>query len=325
MAHQIDMSNNRANMAYVGDTPWHGLGQQLTLGAPIEDWKREAGMDFTIKPSHVFYRTADGLDIVDDRKVLFREDTGAALGIVSDRYQVVQPGDVLEFYRDLTEAAGFQLETAGVLFGGKRFWAQARIGKDASILGRDQISPFLLLATSCDASLSTVAQFTSVRVVCNNTLQMSVGAKGQRADVRVPHSRKFNAEAVKAELGIAASTWESFLMRAELLAGVSLTRNEAIQALADALKIETEVEGENIDVSEAGRTIKDILRLYDGAAKGAELVTAKGTAWGLVNAVTEWADHHRPTQTVDARLNRAWFGDGAALKSRIVEEVMQYA
>ena len=110
-------------MAYTGDTPWHALGHQLPPKQPIEVWAREAGMDWCIREAPVRFMATqrdaqDSLLTFEDQKVLFRSDTNAALSVVSARYQVVQPKAVLEFYRDLTEISGYELETAGVLKAG---------------------------------------------------------------------------------------------------------------------------------------------------------------------------------------------------------------
>ena len=125
MAHLVEQ------MAYVGQTPWHGLSNQLSPNQPIEVWQQQSGMDWDIKEAPVQF-----MDAVDDTqsrlitfpqgKVLYRSDTRTPLSVVSQRYQVVQPREILEFYRDLTEVSGFQLETAGVLKGGKKVWALAR-------------------------------------------------------------------------------------------------------------------------------------------------------------------------------------------------------
>lgn len=122
MAHLVE------TMAYAGATPWHGLGNQLTQKQPIDIWQREAGMDWQIQESPVHFK-ADAIGHLGsihsfpEQKVLYRSDTKAALSVVSSRYQIVQPREVLEFYRDLTEVSGYELETAGVLKGGKKFWA----------------------------------------------------------------------------------------------------------------------------------------------------------------------------------------------------------
>lgn len=150
-----------------------------------------------------------------DQKVLYRSDTKAPLSVVSGRYQVVQPQQVLEFYRDLTEVSGYELETAGVLKAGRKFWALARTGKSSALKGNDVVNGYLLLATSCDGTLATTATPTTIRVVCNNTL--SIALSGASSAIKVPHSTSFDAQAVKKQLGIAVSQWDSFMYRMKTL------------------------------------------------------------------------------------------------------------
>lgn len=166
-------------MAYTGQTPWHGLGNKLARQQPIEVWKQQAGMDWQIEESEVRYVTGSqkvgAINAFPENKVLYRSDTKKPLAVVSKRFQVVQPGEILEFYRDLTATNGFELEAAGVLREGRKFWALARTGQSALLRGRDRVDGYLLLATACDGTLATTAQFTSVRVVCNNTLAVALG------------------------------------------------------------------------------------------------------------------------------------------------------
>src|SRR3990167_8361757 len=173
MAHLIE------TMAYAGATPWHGLGNNLPKKQPIEIWQREAGMDWQILESPVHFK-ADSIGHLGsihsypEQKVLYRSDTKSPLSVVSKRYHTVQPREVLEFYRDLTEVSGYELETAGILKGGRKFWALARTGQGAALKGNDQVNGYLLLATSCDGTLATTATPTTVRVVCNNTLTIAL-------------------------------------------------------------------------------------------------------------------------------------------------------
>jgi phage/plasmid-like protein (TIGR03299 family) len=148
-------------MAYVNQEPWHGLGNKLAPKQPLEVWARAAGN-----------RSLGSIHAFSEQKVLYRSDTQAPLSVVSARYQVVQPGEILEFYRDLTEHSGFELETAGVLKDGKNLWALARTGQSVTLKGKNTVNGYVLLATACDGTLATTAQRTSVRVVCNNTRQM---------------------------------------------------------------------------------------------------------------------------------------------------------
>lgn len=187
MAHQIE------NMAYIGTTPWHGLGSRLTEKQPLEVWQREAGMDWQIQESPVHFK-ADAIGHLGSihsfpaQKVLFRSDTKAPLSVVFQRYQVVQPREVLEFYRDLTERSGYELETAGVLKDGRKLWALARTGQSTALKGSDVVNGYLLLATSCDGTLATTATPTTIRVVCNNTLTIAIN--GATALSAVPESNR---------------------------------------------------------------------------------------------------------------------------------------
>ena len=87
------------------------------------------------------------------------------LSVVSQRYQEARPLEILNFYRDLTEQAGFELETAGVLKGGKKFWALAKTWQISALKGKNVSNGYILLATACDGTLATTVQFTSIRVV----------------------------------------------------------------------------------------------------------------------------------------------------------------
>lgn len=314
-------------MAYVGTTPWHQLGNQLPAKQPIEVWAEKAGMAWKICETPVRYMTeqAGALGSImsfDDQKVLYRSDTKAALSVVSQRYQVVQPQTVLEFYRDLIEVSGFELETAGVLKEGKKFWALARTGKAATLKGNDVVNGYILLATSCDGTLATTATPTTVRVVCNNTL--AIALNGTSSAIKVPHSTSFDAKAVKKQLGIAVSQWDSFMYRMKTLSERKVKSHESMNYF---LKVLCQTEGQSNPATGLvnERALKKVQALYDGHGRGSELAAAKGTAWGLLSAVTEFVDHERKARNQDYRLDSAWFGAGANLKQRALEYALQLA
>ncbi|MFM4936881.1 DUF932 domain-containing protein [Aeromonas veronii] len=313
MAHLID------TMAYTGQTPWHGLGNVLPPQQSLDIWQQAAGMDWTIEQSDVLYNvTSDALHIrpFAMSKVLYRSDTLAPLSVVSKRYNVVQPHEVLHFYQELVQAGGFELETAGVLKGGRKLWALAKTGQDMKLNGGDTVKSYLLLATSCDGTLCTTAQFTSLRVVCNNTLQMALNDKFDA--IKVPHSTKFNPEHVKEVLGLGLANWDLFQRNIHELSHRSVSPAEAILFFSDLINDPTDDDG-NIVLS---RPTKKLQELYQGAGMGSDLASAKNTAWGLVNAVTEYVDHHRRARSQDNRLDSAWFGQGAQLKYHALEQAL---
>lgn len=305
--------DGKAEMAYVGELPWHGLGEKLEQGASIEEWQVSAGMDWRIQRSMVRYVPGAGKDFITlpDQHVLFRNDTGLALGIVSDKFKVVQPAQVLEFFRDLVETAGFQLTTAGTLFEGRRFWAQAEIGAEGIVVGDDVVKGKLLLATAADGTLKTTARNCAERVVCNNTLSIALGEKG-RHEVAISHRSRFDPKAVKTQFGLAANGFNMFMVQARQLSKRSLTTEKAeafVETLLTATKIVTH------DDVRASKAYQQIMGLFEGAGKGATLRGVEGTLWGVTNAVTEYVDHLARAATQSNRLSSAWFGRGDALKS----------
>ena len=318
MAHQIEQ------MAYVGDTPWHGLGQQLSRQQPLEVWRQQAGMDWHIESSPVRF-IADGaghlgsIHSFPEQKVLYRSDTRAPLSVVSQRYKVVQPEEVLEFYRDLTEYAGYELETAGVLKGGRKFWALARSGLGTALKGQDQVNAYLLLATSCDGSLATVATPTSVRVVCNNTLTIAVDGMSQ--GVKVPHSTEFNPQRVKQQLGISVAQWDDFMYRMKTLAERKVSQEE-VKAYFQSVICNAEEPLDDPSKLPNVRALNRVQKLYHGEGRGSQLCTAQGTAWGLLNAITEYVDHEKRARSNDYRMDSAWFGQGANLKDKALKSAM---
>lgn len=319
MAHLVEQ------MAYVGATPWHGLGNQLSPKQPLEVWQQEAGMNWQIQESPVRYM-ADAVGHLGtihsfpEQKVLYRSDSKEALSVVSQRYQVVQPREVLEFYRDLTERSGYELETAGVLKGGKKFWALARTGQSAELKGNDLVNGYLLLATSCDGTLATTATPTTVRVVCNNTLSISLN--GATHAIKVPHSTRFDPQAVKKQLGLAVSHWDEFMYRMRALAERKVPWSEAMSYFMSVL-CDTSPSGSLPEQLPNERALRKVQELYEGRGRGSQLASACGTAWGLLNAVTEYVDHERRARNNEYRIDSAWFGQGAALKQRALKSVLQ--
>jgi phage/plasmid-like protein (TIGR03299 family) len=308
MAHEISIRQTGfAEMAFAGnEQPWHGLGQNVPEGADMETWRKLAGLDWNINRSTVQFMNGSMHDY-EDFSVLYRSDSNEPLSVVGKNYKVVQPKEVLEFFRDLVSQDGFTIETAGSLKGGRRIWALAKTNLDGEVVDGDLFKTYLLLVTSCDGGLATTAQFTSVRVVCNNTLQMSLG-RDSVGQVKVRHNSTFNPLTVKGRLGLNANVvYRDFMAKMKSLANTTVSQEQAKSVVEALLAKSTKIPSES-------RGYKLILDLFNGGAKGANIDGVRGTAWGLLNAVTEYADFHIRASTQDNRLNSAWFGAGANLK-----------
>lgn len=337
MAHELYTSKSgKTAMAFVGDTPWHGLGQRVTKDADIATWAHEAGLDWTGVLVPVRYTPAGHTAplTMDGQSVLYRDDTHDALAVVSDDYKIVQPREVLEFFRDLTESGGWHIHTAGVIRGGRKLWAMASNHTEGEACDGDRVRGNLLLATSMDGSMRTHVGMTAVRVVCANTIALALNTDGAGM-VKVSHRSVFNPQAVKQQLGVARESFADFMDKARKLSESPIGQEEARDILRELFGKPVALEaapvtttGGTVDGSEFAqllqrnvkqpevrehRSVTKVMELFNGAGRGANHPGAAGTAWGLLNAVTEQVDHFAG-RGVNTRLESAWFGNGADVK-----------
>ena len=315
MSHELTVrANGAVEFAYLASdgTPWHGLGQALQDGTSIDGWREAAGMDWRIRRSQVRYavdRDAEQFITLPEQHVLFRSDTNAPLGVVSNKYQVVQPGEVIEFFRDIAKAGGLELSAAGTIYGGKRFWATAKIGEAAPASVADKIGGYILISTSADGSLATEVRRTTVRTVCKNTLQMA--RADAKASIKVTHRSVFDPDSVKEFMGLNTAAWDSFRHTVTRLANIEMLEDEAVEMTA-------QVFGGGEKVRETAG-YKKVLSLFNGEGMGSTLDGVMGTRWGFLNAVTEYADHHVRARTDENRFVASQWGAGADLKARTLE------
>lgn len=325
MSHELTQrESGLVEFAFRADhgAPWHGLGQPIPTEHyhDVDHWRAQAGMDWRIQRSRVRFSSEQGdTHTWDDNHVLFRSDTKAPLGIVSDGYKVVQPKQVVEFFRDLIEAGGLELSAMGTIFGGRRFWATAKIGEASPAGVSDKVGGYLLLSTSADGSLATEARLTSIRVVCRNTLAIARGEG--KAAIRISHRSVFDPERVKADMHLNRTAWDTFRRNITKLANVEVTKPHA-EHLVASLFAGSEQPDAMRKVRESTRGYQKVLDLFNGQGKGSRLDGAQGTAWGLLNAFTEYADHHVSARTDENRFVSAQWGSNADLKSKVYETLL---
>lgn len=317
MAHMIDTTSiGRASYAST-QREWHGLGELMTPGATIEQWQEAAGMAYKVERAFVRYATGRNqaeaqMRKIDDKVVLFRGDTGAALGIVSDGYKIVQPRQVLEFFREWADMGGLQIESAGVLFDGKRYFATAKLADGVCVDGNDKVVPYALLSTSADGSLATECRWTTVRTVCNNTLTM---ARKGAACHKVSHRSVWNPKDARAAVEAAHEEFGAFMAAARTLANMRVTSKQAEDLTAKLLTTAARKE----DAARESSAFIRVMSLFSGAGKGAMMDTARGTAWGWLNAVTDYVDHDARARSDEHRAAAAQWGEGDKLKAKALD------
>ena len=327
MSHEIDFSQNRPAIAYAGRLPWHGLGAKVDPDADIDTWKIQAGLNWHIEKRPLAYGALDSAGNIVPRTYpkLFahvRSDTQDAIGTGSDRFQLVQPGDALEFFRAIVDSTQFKIHTAGALKGGAKFWAMARWHGDIVIgdSGRDRVEPNIAMATANDGTMASVVDPTTISIVCANTLRAAIG-DGRNCAIRVPHSREFNATEVHAQLGELDSRFEQFAIAADTLSQEKISEKAATEFFVELYAKKNEA-GEIENEKSVKRIAGELLHLYRHGP-GANVETRDGTLWGAVNAVTHYADHKHRAHSAENRFDSAQFSANALLKDLAMARAME--
>ena len=163
------MPANVETMFSVRETPWHGLGR-IIMDAPASREALElAGLDWQVESRNIYSGTGA---MIPGYRANVRSTDDAVLGVVSDRYRIVQNEEAFQFTDDLL-GEGVTYETAGSLQGGKKVWMLARLPRKYLIAG-DQVEPYLVIFNSHDGSSGVKVAMTPIRVVCQNTLNLAL-------------------------------------------------------------------------------------------------------------------------------------------------------
>jgi phage/plasmid-like protein (TIGR03299 family) len=337
MAHDLDFTTGRAAIAYRGETPWHGYGTVILPGDSPADIRRKAGLEYDVVAAPISY-TIDqqflgsipmvpshklGTVNVPSRKALVRNDTWDMLSVVSDEYRIVQPGTLFDFFTKLLAKDGIAIETAGALRNGARIWCCGRIDADFVFFG-DVIRPYVFAATSYDGAMSTQAVLSNIRPVCNNTIT-AAGAYRTESDAnsyKVPHNREFSITEAHGKLGLDMDAWTTHCNQVAELARYSVSPQQALEyfytVAGQGDQIMRSEGGAIVSFPEPTRVVKQFINAFHNGP-GADLLSANGTAWGLVNAVTFYQDHLAPATNNGARFDSASFGGGNVRKQHALE------
>ena len=311
--------HNVNSMFYVGQEPWHGLGKKLDQAATAADAIKAAGMEWEVIKAPVLY-TPPGKMVRDavGHYVTARADNGAALGVVGERYTILQNREAFSFFDAVVGEKLAIYHTAGALGAGETVWILAKLPGEIRTVGDDISEKFLLLTNRHDGSGSVEIMFTPIRVVCQNTLNIALSDEnGKRAKVRHTASMGLGIERVRETLGLLNSRFALFEDLSRQMANKQLGSKDLDAYLSGLFKTEA-AEGSKRAESRAANVMEEVERLFN-YGKGNNLPGVKGSAWAAFNAVTEYADHFRTVRGekgLDNRAKSLLFGTGADLKQR---------
>ena len=320
MAHELEIVNGVAQMAYAGETPWHGLGVQVSNDLTPEQMMDKAGLNWAVEKKDL---TIKGTNIkVPGHQALIRSSDSKILDVVGEDWNPVQNKEAFKFFSEYVLAGDMEMNTAGSIKDGRNVWALAKVKESFTILGDDRVDSYLLFSNPHQYGKAIDVRFTPIRVVCNNTLTMSLNSASKN-QVKLNHRSVFDAETVKTTLGIAHEKFGKYKEMAEFLASKKFSVDSLIQYYNDVFP-HTYNKDKSVKVTKADdltKTAKAAMSVLDtqpGANFGA------GTWWQAFNSVTYLTDHEMG-RSADTRMESAWFGINQARKIKAANKAVEYA
>jgi len=308
MGHNINESRGKSSMMYVGEVPWHRLGTRLDKPATAAEAIEAAGLGFTVDKMKL--RTESPDLPVEKHFATVRTDTLDVLGVVGSRYCLIQNKDAFITFDSLVGEGEAIYHTAGVLGKGERIWLLAKLPDYIRVNGGDVIEKYLLLTNSHDGSGPVRVKLTPIRVVCENTLALALGATEQEVHIRHTAQASVRLKEAHEILGLTNKLYTEL----DHIFNSMSERHIDGKALAGYVKAVFPVASGSENRPRITQTREKVFDLAE-TGRGAEL--SRGTVWGAYNAITEFVDHYRFTSVTDAAgLKSIWFGSGERIKKQ---------
>lgn len=323
MAHELEiMENGEASMAFVGETPWHGLGKRVPSDVSPEQMLKAANLDWEVEKMPLFYQTDTG-PVMTDSRALVRSTDKKLLTIVSQAWKPVQNLEAFEFFNDFVHAGDMEMHTAGSLKNGKMVWAMAQIKDSFEIFGGDKVEGYLLFSNPHEFGRSIDVRFTPIRVVCNNTLTLALDGEARRGSVKINHRQTFNADEVKETLGIAKDKLQKYKEQALFLGQKKYSKETIVEYFNRVFPSLTKDEElvKDLRKTPVSRQAEEAMAVIH-TQPGAQF--AEGSWWQAFNTVTYMTDHTLG-RSKDTRLTSAWYGMNRVKKEKALDLAIEYA
>src|SRR6056300_526944 len=266
MAHMVE------TMAYAGEVPWHGLGVPVSNDLTPIQMMEKAGVDWRVQEVETFIEY-NGKRQTTGQKALVRETDGRIMTTVGENWNPVQNEDAFNFFAEYCLSGDMEMHTAGSLKDGQMVWALAKVKSDFELFGGDRVESYLLFSNPHQYGKAIDIRFTPIRVVCNNTLTLSLGSSSS-ASVKLNHRVEFNPEMVKEMLGVAHDKLETYKEMAEFLGSKRYTKETVTEYFNNVFPIKKRTPGEaKKDMSKNASRSLEILNTQPGARY------AEGSFW----------------------------------------------
>lgn len=282
------MSANVETMFYTREKPWHGLGTRVEEAPNSADALKLAGLDWNVKSESVF----DGRGIpISGYKANVRESDETVLGIVGEKYTIVQNVDAFAF-TDSIIGGDVRYETAGSLREGRQVWLLAKMPTEK--LAGDDTDPYLCFTNSHDGTGAVRVCMTPVRVVCNNTLNLALQTAKRTWAMRHTESIASRLDEAKDCLMLARKYMGGLSEYAEAAKKKQVSDEKLKEFLDELFPLGVSADAPEAKVEKAKERQKKLHDEYMICYWMPDLAAFRGTAWGAINAAADFAAHTPP-------------------------------
>lgn len=299
------------SMMYVREKPWHGLGTRVEEAPTSTDALRIAGLDWSVVQWNI--QVCGGAKIK-NYKANVRDSDGTVLGVVSDRYKIVQNAEAFEFTDSLI-GGEVRYETAGSLNGGRKIWLLARL-PETEIAG-DKTEPYICFTNTHDGSGAIRVCMTPIRIVCNNTLNLALGSARRAWSVRHTGDMASKMHEARVCLEMASAYMNDLSQTADRLANTTVTRDRLREILDEMFPVTED------STDREKQNIQKLKNEYMVCYFAPDILKFRGTAWGAVNAMSDMISHNAPRRKTANYRENNWgrIMDGHAMLDKFVSLV----
>lgn len=278
------MAANIETMFYVREKPWHGLGKCVANAPSSKEALIEAGLNWKVVQQPLY---TENYILIPGYKANIRDQDEKVLGVVTDRYKVVQNEEAFSFTDELL-GEGVRYETAGSLQEGKRTWILAKLPNEYIITG-ERISPYLVFSNSHDGSGAIKVAMTPIRVVCQNTLNLALNTAKRSWSAIHTGDMKSKLNEAKETLFMAENYMDALGKEIETLNSIKIPDKKVLEYIEDLLPLSedsTKQQAKNIE-----KLREDLKMRYFDAP---DLKSVGKNGYRFVNAVSDFATHAEP-------------------------------
>ena len=328
MAHELNFNAKRKTYSFVTNTEkaWHGLGTIVDHAMTSEEAIKLANLDFDVKQTSIHARIVNEEGIAlyspyEEKVANYRTDNNEVLGLVGSRYEIIQNTEAFGFFDSIIDKGEAIFQTAGALGKGERIFITAKLPEDMLVKG-EHCEKYIILSNSHNGSSAIVAGFTTVRIVCNNTLQAALGSMSNKVSIIHRKGAKNELEQAHTLMNISSKYMLEVEELFNQMAKTPIADDNLKTYITDVMK-PTYI-GFDADKKDSTRFKNQVNDIYEFALGHPTQQTnaARGTVWGAYNSISGYYNHVKTYRTQEDKFKTQLFGTGNTIINKAFDKAL---